>query len=260
MVSILAAIRARPAGRGPLCIFGGKQRVSGKAPQPRVWVISAYRAGEQSQMLALAEALGWPFELKPVRYREWGRPFEVFRCTGLQGLARESASTLTPPWPDLVIGAGMRNEPVCRWVREASGGRARLVHVGRPWSDPPAFDLVVATPQYRLPEFPQVLQNALTMHRVTPAHLAFALASHRERLEQLPSPRIAVMVGGSSGPHAFGPHAAERLARQASELARGLGGSLMVSTSSRTPERVEESKQLVSLQKNYNNGIVHLFH
>jgi hypothetical protein len=200
-----------------------------------VWVIGAYRAGEQSQMLALAEALGWPFELKPVRYRPIGRPFELFRGTGLFGLARDSAATLVPPWPDLVIGAGMRNEPVCRWVREASGGRTRLVHVGRPWSDPPAFDLVVATPQYRLPAMPQVLQNALTMHRVTPAHLAQAVERHQERLEQLPSPRIAVMVGGSSGPHAFGARAASRLALQASALASELGGSLMISTSSRTP-------------------------
>ncbi len=191
-------------------------------------------------MLALAEALGWPFELKPLRYREIGRPFELFRGTGLFGLTRESAETFAPPWPDLVIGAGMRNEPVCRWVRKASGGRTRLVHVGRPWSHPPAFDLVVATPQYRLPDAPQVLQNALTMHRVTPGHIAASVERHRRRLEQLPSPRIALMAGGSSGPHAFGVRAAERLAREASELACSGGGSLMISTSSRTPARVKD--------------------
>ena len=215
--------------------------MSGKAAQPLVWVISAYRAGEQSQMLALAEALGWAFVLKNVRYRTRGRPFELFRCTGLQGLAPESAATLVPPWPDVVIGAGMRNEPVCRWVRDASGGQARLVHVGRPWADPHAFDLVVTTPQYRIPDAPQVLQNALTMHRVTHGHMEAALARHKAALETLPSPRIAVMVGGSSGPHAFGRHAAERLARQACALARGLGGSLMVSTSSRTPAIVADT-------------------
>ena len=212
--------------------------MTGNTAQPRVWVISAYRAGEQSQMLALAEALGWPFELKPVRYRDIGRPFELFRGTGLFGLSRESAATLVPPWPDLVIGAGMRNEPVCRWVRKKSGGRTRLVHVGRPWSNPPAFDLVVATPQYRLPDVPEVLQNTLTMHRVTPERLAAAVGRHRERLEQLPFPRIALMAGGSSGPHAFGVRAASRLARQASALAHSLGGSLMISTSSRTPGQV----------------------
>ena len=39
---------------------------------PRAWVIAAYRAGEQSQLLALAEALGWPFEVKQVRHRWQG--------------------------------------------------------------------------------------------------------------------------------------------------------------------------------------------
>ena len=214
--------------------------MSDGASERRVWVIGAYRAGEHSQMLALAEALGWPFELKPVEYREIGRPFELFRGTGFFGLTPECAAALVPPWPDLVIGAGMRNEPVCRWVRKASGGSARVVHVGRPWADPASFDLVVTTPQYRLADSPTVLQNALTMHRVTPGRVAADLALHRERLERLPAPRIAVMAGGSSGPYAFGANAARRLARQASELARSLGGSLMISSSSRTPASVSE--------------------
>ena len=205
------------------------------ADPPRVWVISAYRAGEQSQLLALAEALGWPFELKPVRHRLLGAPLDLLRCTGLFGIDAESAARFVPPWPDLLIAAGMRNEAIGRWVRQASGGRCRIVHVGRPWADPRTFDLVVATPQYRLPGHPQVLQNALTLHRVTGERLAEAADAHAERIARLPGPRIAVIVGGSSGPYAFGVRAARRLARQASELAASLGGSLLVSTSSRTP-------------------------
>ena len=51
---------------------------------PRVWVIAAYRAGEQSQLLALAEALGWPFEVKQLRHRWQGALFNLVRGTGLQ--------------------------------------------------------------------------------------------------------------------------------------------------------------------------------
>jgi hypothetical protein len=57
-----------------------------------------------------------------------------------------------------------------------------------------------------------------------------------QQFAHLPAPRIAVIVGGNSGPFTFGVKAAARLARQANELARRAGGSLLVTTSSRTPE------------------------
>lgn len=205
---------------------------------PGVWVIGAYRAGEQSQLLALAEALGWPFELKHVVHRRRGALSNLLRRTTLLGIDRARSAPLEPPWPDIVIAAGMRNEPVCRWIREASGGRTRIVHVGRPWADPERFDLVITTPQYRLPERSNVLQNTLTMHRVTRARLDAALHDHRLRLSALPAPRISVILGGPSGPYAFGRRAALRLAREAARMARESGGSLLVTTSSRTPEVV----------------------
>ena len=44
-----------------------------------------------------------------------------------------------------------------------------------------------------------------------------------------------MLVGGYSGPYTFDRPTAERLGRQASALARELGGSLLVTTSARTP-------------------------
>lgn len=201
----------------------------------RVWVLAAYRAGEQSQLLALAEALGWPFEVKQLRYRWQGALFNLLRGTGLDGIDVAASSPLAAPWPDVVIAAGMRNEPVCRWIRHASGGSTRIVHIGRPWADAHNFDLVITTPQYRLPEDPRVLQNTLTLHRVTPERLAAARARHGARLDTLPAPRIAVIVGGPSGPYEFGARAGARLGRQASAMAAALGGSLLVTSSARTP-------------------------
>ena len=70
-----------------------------------------------------------------------------------------------------------------------------------------------------------MLQNALTLHRVTPRRLADARALHGARLAALPIPRIAVIVGGPSGPYAFGTRAGARLGRQASAMAAALGNA-----------------------------------
>jgi hypothetical protein len=201
---------------------------------PRVWLLMGHRAGDNTQVLALAEALGWPFEVKRFAYRNY--EFLTNRLIGctLAGIDRSRSDPLAPPWPDLVITAGRRNEPVARWIRARSGGRTRLVHLGRSWAKPRHFDLIVTTPQYRVPALPNVLQIEAPLHRVTPARLAEAADRWRPALRHLPRPLIAVLIGGDSPPYVFDAEMAGRLGRQAAALARAQGGSLLVTTSPRT--------------------------
>ena len=202
---------------------------------PRVWIIDAYRAGERTQLRALADGLGWPCEIKTLRYRRYEMRTTLFRGSDLRGVDPAGSDRLAPPWPDLVLSMGMRNEPVCRWIRAQSGGRARLVYLGRLWSDPAHFDLVITTPQYRVPDRPNVLRNALPLHSVSADRLAGAASLCAARLHHLPRPYITLNVGGTSGPYAFGPRAAARLVRDTVALARARGASLLVSSSARTP-------------------------
>ena len=138
-----------------------------------MWLVTGYRAGERSQILALAEALGWPFELKELSYRKTEFRTSLFRGSDLRGIRLEESSPLEPPWPDLVISAGMRNEPVCRWIRDQSGGSTRIVHIGRPWAHPDQFrsgDHHATVPAGRASD--NVLHNTMTLHRVTSERLA----------------------------------------------------------------------------------------
>jgi len=210
-------------------------------PMPAIWLIDAYRAGERAQVRALVDALGWPCEIKRLRYR--GRAFlpHVLGQSTVRGLTPGSRRQLRPPWPDLVVSCGVRNEPVCRWIRERSGGRTRYVHVGRPWGRLAGFDLVVTTPQYRVPDRENVLQNRLTLHRVDRDTLREAARDRRAVVEDLSPPYVGVVVGGDSGPFTFGRRAAARLGREASALARRRGGSLLITTSPRTSAAATEA-------------------
>jgi mitochondrial fission protein ELM1 len=208
---------------------------------PSVWVVTGYRAGERVQVMALAEALGWPCQVKDLDYRRVASTLSLFRTRSRLGINRAGSAKLKPPWPDLVISAGMRNEPVCRWIRAQSGGRTRIVHIGRPWVSAEQLDLVITTPQYRLPDRANILQNALTMHGVTPARLQAEAARWAPRFADLPRPWTAVIVGGNSGPFTLGRKAARRLAAEASAFAEVRGGSLLVTTSARTaPAAMQE--------------------
>lgn len=202
---------------------------------PRVWVLDAYRSGEKTQVRALAQGLGWPYEIKTLRYRKKEIRTTLFRGRDLRGVDLPASDPLSAPWPDLVISMGMRNEPVARWIKDQSGGRTRLVFLGRLWADPAHFDLVITTPQYRVPDRPNVLRNALPLHPLTPERLEVARAHWAPKLAHLPRPYLTLNIGGPSGPYAFGARASERLLRDTMALAKTRGGSLLISSSARTP-------------------------
>lgn len=209
-----------------------------ESPLPSVWLIMCHREGDNAQMLALGEALNWPFQVKRVAYR-WTEFVPNMLCDAtLIGINKRRSSPLTAPWPDLVILAGRRNENVAKWIRRQSGGHTRLVLIGRPWSSHADFDLIVTTPQLRQPLLPNVLHNSLPLHLVTKDRLAEEANRSAARFGSLPRPYIAVLVGGSIGAYVFDHEAADRLGRAASAMATAMGGSLLVTTSPRTPRRV----------------------
>lgn len=205
---------------------------------PVIWLVDAYRAGERGQVRALVDALARRLdatvEVKTLRYRKHVVMPHVLGLSTVRGITGDSRAMLKAPWPDLVVSCGVRNEPVCRWIMAQSGGHTRYIHVGRPWASLDTFSLVVTTPQYRVPQHPNVLHNTLTLHAMTPERLAAARRQWQDTFAHLPAPYFAVICGGDSGPFTFGEQAATRLAEEASRLARAAGGSLLITTSSRT--------------------------
>lgn len=202
---------------------------------PVTWILQSPHSGDNTQLRAIAGALGWPCESKRLAYRGHEGVLRLLGLPTLAGVDLAASSPLAPPWPDLVICSGRGAEAVAFWLKRRNP-RLRIVFVGTPWSGIARFDLVITTPQYRLPQAPNVLHNLLPVHDVTAQRLAAEAARWQARLGALPRPCTAVLVGGSSGPYRFTAQAARRLGRAASALARADGGSLLVTTSARTGE------------------------
>ena len=217
-----------------------KSQVSAAETRPHVWLMMGRKQGDNRQLEALARQLGWPFEIKRFSYRRTELITNLLLGPNLAGMRVAESSPLVPPWPDLILTAGRRNEPIARWVQQQSGGHTKLVHLGRPWARPEAFDLIVSTPQYRLPKRPNILENETVIHGLTPSELAAAGEALRGRLPGLGKRSIGLLVGGSAGPFRLDRESASRLAREAKALAEAEGATLLVSTSARTaPEAVE---------------------
>jgi mitochondrial fission protein ELM1 len=205
----------------------------GPAP-PRVWVLCDERPGNATQALGLAEALAWPAEVKHLRCRATARLHDRWLGASVIGIDRDDSSPLEPPWPDLVIAAGRRTAPVAQWIRERAGGVTKIVMLGRKGGDDAdLFDLVVTPTYTRLFPHPRRIETAAPLHRVSEEALAKASEEWADRLGGAPTPRIAVLVGGTSGQYRLDADTARRFGVACADLARRTGGSLLATTSRR---------------------------
>lgn len=209
-------------------------------PRPRTWLVLGDKAGDNRQVEIIAERLGWPVERRNVIPRpEWAFAKPPVRPT-LEIFDPERSDRLEPPWPDLILTIGRRPSSAALWIREQSGGRTRIVLVGKPSGSIRPYDLVVTSAEQFLPAMPQVMPIGLPLMRVDPAVIARETAVWSPRLEGLPRPWVAVLMGGPTGPFLFDAALVTRIVAAASDIAERQGGTPFVITSRRTPPAVVE--------------------
>lgn len=187
-----------------------------------IWLLIGDKAGDAAQLRVLADALGWSTREIVLETNRWRDLPNLLLGESLLS----SRAPFSPPWPDLVLWAGRRGTPIARWIRRASGGRARLVNLGRPWAPYGAIDLVIAMPQYRPPPRSNVL--------------AARLPFNRQRIERRSGDHVVLLVGGPAPPLAFGVAEARRIGEQARAHATCVGLPLLAVASRRTPRAIAE--------------------
>ncbi len=202
---------------------------------PVVWGLLDDRPGHATQVLGIGDALPWPMVEKPMGFG-WLAKFDP-RILGASvlGLNRKARAGLVPPWPDLLITCGRRCLPVARWIKKQAGGRTRIVHVMRPVVSTDIDLLVLPFHDRKLTnEEVEVVRVTGAPHRVSQARLAEARERFWKMFEHLPAPRVAVLAGGPARHVQYRRDWARDMGLRAVTLARGMGGSLMVTTSRRT--------------------------
>ena len=201
----------------------------------RVWLLVDDRAGNRSQVLGVARALGLPFEIKEISYTAAAALPNYMLMASFSMLTQSSRVNLAAPWPDIVIGAGRRTAPVARRIKELSGGKAFLVQIMHPGSSGEDDFSLIAVPRH---DGMGEAENRFTMtgspHSLTAETLAEARIQWEGKFDHLPKPHIALVVGGDTKRKKFSPAMATELGERAATLAKSAGGSLLVTTSRRS--------------------------
>jgi hypothetical protein len=205
------------------------------SPHLSIWVVTDGRVGIEAQALGLAEAVARlrPAEItvKRVAWR-WGLGRLPFMPH--PRLALRADGPIAPPWPDIWVGAGRASLPLSRRIRRWSGGRTFVVQTQDPRGRLEDFDLV-APPAHDGVTGSNVFPMVGSPTRMHAEGFARELARFRERIDPLPQPRIALIVGGKSKTHDLPPDRARAMAAEVGQAVRASGGSLLLSFTRRTP-------------------------
>ena len=206
-----------------------------------IWVLADDRAGNVNQAIGVAEALAQPFKRVDVGYTKFARLPNALRRASLLGVDVASRTRLVAPWPDLVIAAGRRTAPVARWIKKQSQGHTRLCQIMRPDGGERAFDLIAVPAHDRMPPRDNILEIPGAPHRVTETRLLIEADNWRPHFKGLPSPRVALIIGGNTKNAVFTADMAREVTGRAIEATKAVDGSLLVTTSRRTGPQNEES-------------------
>jgi mitochondrial fission protein ELM1 len=201
------------------------------------WVVTDGRAGNENQALGLAEAVArlTPLDitvkrivLKPPWRRLprafWGEPFTLLSSDG---------ALLRPPFPQMWIACGRISTPFTQAVKKIHAATF-TIQLQNPHAPLERFDLVVPALHDGL-HGENVFSILGSPNRVTKACIERDAEMLAPALSRLPSPRVAVLLGGPNRAYAMNAANIAEIATVLRALADD-GAGLMITASRRTPE------------------------
>jgi hypothetical protein len=212
---------------------------------PQIWILSDGKVGHTTQSEVLAKSLGWPYEIKYLRFYGWHKIQKLLWGLfppNIIGLNRAHSSPLCPPWPDLVISTGWRPAPIARWIRKYSQGKTRIMQLGRKGGGPAdLFDVVITPAYYGFPPHPHRIETLAPLNGLTQESLETVSQRWPNLFGNAPHPRIVFVAGGSTTRFKFTPDMARLIGSQLKDLAEKCHGKIFAVTSPRTGKALSQA-------------------
>lgn len=199
----------------------------------RMWIISDGKAGNEAQCLGVAEALGMPWEIKTVSSKGVFAFLAPYGPVDPKLRFGEPGSLFSPPWPHLAVACGRLTTPYIRKLRKASRLSTYTVILLDPKTGPGTADLFWV-PEHDTRRGSNVITSLTSPHRFSPARLAELRTTIPPGIAALPSPRVAVFIGGPNAVYKYSDADVARLIKLLGDASQS-GAGLMISCSRRTP-------------------------
>ncbi len=200
------------------------------------WIISDGKSGNEVQTRGVFDALQLNYAIKAVDPKGLWKALSPWGPVSPAERFGTPQSQFRPPWPDFAVSIGRLTTPYIRRLKRAAGLATYTVILQNPKVAPQAADLFWV-PEHDARRGANVITTLTAPHSFTARRLRELRASVPPQIRALPTPRVAVLLGGPNGDYAYTEAALARLASALQAIAR-LGAGLMITPSRRTPSAV----------------------
>jgi hypothetical protein len=146
------------------------------------------------------------------------------------------ASPFHPPWPDFAFAIGRLTIPYIRRLKQMVGLGTYSVILLDPKVSPRTADLFWV-PEHDKLRGPNVVTTLTGPHTFSASRLAELRGRLPADIAALPSPRVAVLLGGPNGDYRYTPPRVAHLVSALQSLG-ALGAGLLITASRRTPPEI----------------------
>lgn len=201
-----------------------------------VWVLSDGKKGTENQSIGLARALGYgSFELKKITAKfPWSFLPPKLWVSPLKAIKSDDQELSLGPWPDILITGGRICAAVAAEIRRQAAGKTFTIFIQDPYLSPDNFDIVIA-PEHDSLQGANVIKTFGSLHNLSQEKLQEAKSDHANLINNLPAPRVAVLIGGKTRHYKMTSRLMEQYGSQLRHIAKRYTISYMVTGSRRTP-------------------------
>jgi uncharacterized protein len=208
----------------------------------QIYLITDGKAGDLAQLEGVAQAIGWPAEIRKIAPRKpftWLMPWFG---TDPRETRQHTKGPLQQPFPDIAIATGRRVVTYLKLLKTRSPSTF-TVFLKDPLTGSSAADFIWVQSHDRL-RAPNVYATIAAPHRLSSEAMRNVRDNPPAFLADLQAPFATVLIGGKSRHFAFSQHDENRLI-QLLMRASDSNATLLVTVSRRTPEAL--TKQLRAL-------------
>ena len=134
-----------------------------------------------------------------------------------------------------MIAAGRRLAPVARYIKKMNPA-TKLIHIMRPQAPLRVFETIILPEHDTDLSGDNIIRTTGALSGITTEHLEKAAALWAPHLNDVPSSRTALLIGGNTKAGAMTPHHIAELLNSLIPIVTKERGSLLVTTSRRTSE------------------------
>jgi mitochondrial fission protein ELM1 len=211
----------------------------------KAWIVSDGKAGHEALCRGVAEALGVEVEWKRIAPAGLWKTLSPWAPVSPKERFGAPGTLFAPPWPQIAFAAGRTTTPYIRALKKKAGLKTYTVIMMDPRTGPGTADLIWV-PEHDTRRGANVISTLTAPHPLSPARLEERRNRPDAAIDVLPTPRIAVLVGGPNERYLYPDTVIGKLATLVRSLA-ALGAGLMITASRRTPPAlIDAIKQAVS--------------